>query len=91
MLPPLKRIDRMSLLKKATHMKGQKIKVRFVGDDRIDKNELIVGKAYNAIHGGVGYAENAMFSDLIDEQDNKWSGQLNGYDGFRMLLMPNLA
>ena len=72
-------------------MKGLKIKVRFVGDDCINKDELIIGKVYDATHNGVGYAENAMFKDLIDEQGNKWSGQLNGYDGFRILLMPNLA
>ena len=91
MLPPLKRIDRMGLLEKATHMKGLKIKVRFIGDYRVVDDELITGKVYEAIHDGVGYAENAMFSNLIDEQGNKWSGQLNGHEGFRMLLMPNLA
>ena len=90
MLPPINKVDRMSLLEKAKSMKGDKIKVRFVGDERIDKEELIVGKAYEAKHNGVGYADNAMFSDLIDEKGNKWSGQLNGYDGFRILLMPEL-
>ena len=81
----------MSLLNKAKAMKGDKIKVRFVGDERISKNELIIGKAYDAIHDGVGFAQNALFKSLIDEQGNKWSGQLNGYDGFRMLLVPNLV
>lgn len=91
MLPLQKKADKMSLLEKAKTMKGEKIKVRFIGDDRIDKTELIVGKVYEAIHDGVGYCENAMFGNLIDEQGNKWSGQLNGYDGFRMLLIPSLV
>ena len=81
----------MSLLEKATTMKGLNIRVRFVGDDRIGNDELITGKVYDAIHDGVGHAENSMFSSLIGEDGAKWSGQLNGYDGFRMLLMPKLA
>ncbi|MCP5007426.1 MAG: hypothetical protein GY941_26340 [Planctomycetes bacterium] len=81
----------MSLLDKARAMKGDKIKVRFIGDERISKDELIIGKVYDAIHGGVGSVENALFENLIDEQGNKWSGQLNGHDGFRVLLVPNLA
>lgn len=78
----------MSLLDMARKMKGKKIKIRYVGDDRIDESELVVGKAYEAICNGVGAVENALFTDLIDEQGNKWSGQLNGFDGFRFILYP---
>ena len=81
----------MSLLDKARSMKGEKIRFRFTGYDGVCKTELIKGKVYSAIHDGVGCAENAMFSDLIDEQGDRWDGQLNGRGGFRMLLTPNVA
>jgi hypothetical protein len=78
----------MGLLDKAKLMKGEEIRVRFTGCNNINENELIIGKVYSAIHNGVGHKGNAMFSNLIDEKGDRWCGQLDGRNGFRMLLKP---
>ena len=76
----------MSLLEKAKKMKGEKIKVRYIG--YLDESNLTPGKVYNAIHDGLGSVGNALFCSLTGDDGAIWTGQLNGYDDFRMLLYP---
>ena len=79
----------MSLIEKAKLMKGEKIKVRYIKGFEFD--DLTEGRVYNAVHDGIGSVGNALFKDLIDDYGHNWSGQLNGFDGFRMLLYSNVS
>lgn len=76
-------------MEKAIAMKGERIRIRYVGDS--DIKNLTKGKVYSAIHDGVGHVENALFKELVADDGSVYSGQLNGYDGFRMLLCPNVT